>query len=115
MRGPFGQSRSHAILQPRTHVHTNPAAQQSLPRTLARDPLYAHSAEPRPCRKRTGSIQRGQKVQKVQQQCRDDFQKCTASQSWTSSRSALTSAESAESASIFKKLFRRRKYSVQLT
>ena len=34
-------------------------------------------------------------VQKVQEQCRKDFQKCTASQSWTVSRSALDSAESA--------------------
>ena len=48
-------------------------------------------------------------VQKVQEQCRKDFQKCTASQSWTVSRSALDSAESAESAGFLKNFLLPRK------
>ena len=38
MRGPFGQSSSHAILPSKTHVHVNPATQRSLPRTPIREP-----------------------------------------------------------------------------
>ena len=53
----------------------------TLPPNIARpvlshgDRLHAHNAEPRPCQKRMDSLQRGQKVQIVQKQCRSDFPK----------------------------------------
>ena len=42
-------------------------------------------------------------VQRVQKRCRNDFQKCTRSQSWTAPHSALAGAAGA---GILKKLFR---------
>ena len=56
----------------------------------------------------SSSLKQPKRVQRVQMACRNDFQKCTRSQSWTAPHSALAGAAGAAGAGILKKLFRSR-------